>query len=156
MLDNNCSFCTNNEMISNNSLLKTASPKFFPTAISMDDDGLLSPMHLSYDILKECAALAHENYVCGSWSIDNVKQYLCVHCLNNDTVSAVMQHAVNGKNFKTLDENKLENNAAYNILSLHKEKNPYLYEHWPYPALWTRGMVSYQHIDVPMHLLFLE
>jgi hypothetical protein len=97
------------------SLLKTTPHKLFPAAVLINDDHLLSPMHLSYDMLKECVALAHDNYVSGTWSIDNDKQYLYVHCLNKETVSAVLQHAVNSKNFKTLDGNKMENYAAYNI-----------------------------------------
>ncbi len=51
-------------------------------------------------MLKECLAVAQENYVCGTWSIDNVEQYLHVHCLNKDTVSAVVQHAVNRKKLR--------------------------------------------------------
>ncbi len=57
MLDNNRSFCTNWEMNSNNPLLKAMPPKFFPAAVLSNDDHLLSPMCLSYDMLKECVAL---------------------------------------------------------------------------------------------------
>ena len=36
-----------------------------------------------------------------------------------------------------------------------KERHPALYEPWPIPSLWSRGVLLNQCPDVPMHLLFL-
>jgi hypothetical protein len=71
VLDKSCSSCINWEIDGSNPLLKTTQPKFFPTAAITSDDHLLSPMHLSYDNLKEFLSLAYENYVGGTWFIDN-------------------------------------------------------------------------------------
>lgn len=56
---------------------------------------MMSPMHLEYEILKDCVSLTYKNNVNGTWPFYNIKQHLWAHCLSKNTVCATVQHIVN-------------------------------------------------------------
>jgi hypothetical protein len=57
--------------------------------------------------------------------------------------------------FNYAELNKDTMAQEYRILKCHKKRFPRKYKQWMYPAAWIRGVNIEQHIDVPMHLLFL-
>jgi hypothetical protein len=67
----------------------------------------------------------------------------------------VVEHATNEKIINYAELNKDTMIQEYHILKRHKEHYPKRYQQWMYPAAWTHGMNIEQHVDVPMHLLFL-
>ena len=54
-----------------------------------------------------------------------------------------------------MDENSTSSDSLKAAVSQEKNRRAHLYEPWPLPAVWKRGVHLYQHPDVPMHLLCL-
>ncbi len=88
--------------------------------------------------------------------MDNVKEYLSFHWLNTDSVAENVNRANNCICLKILEDRREENPNEYNILLIYKNEHRSLYECWQFPAVGQRGLALQLHIDVPMHLLFLE
>jgi hypothetical protein len=101
-----CSLCTNWETVGNHVLLLSAAPSKYPVHEQPSPEGSwLRPFELSYDILKAGVAAAHNNFVNGHWTIDNVRQFLQTHCINKEGIEFVLRNAQNTKMLKSLEGN---------------------------------------------------
>jgi hypothetical protein len=87
--------------------------------IQKTSTGKLTPIKLSYCILKQAVSLSIEKFQNGMWNKKNVIAYLRVHGINKEATDKILNNE------------------------------------WKYPATWQRGITLSQHIDVPMHLIFL-
>jgi hypothetical protein len=93
---NNCPTCTNWETGSDNPLLWSTPPKNYPSD-ALTSSNYILPFKLNYGMLRDAVTQAHKNIVASTWSNDEAKQYLWVHCLSNDAVSNIIEHATNEK-----------------------------------------------------------
>jgi hypothetical protein len=114
----------------------------------------LWPFELCYDTLNACVAAAHNKYVNGQWTMDNVRQYCQSHCINKEGIEFILRNAQNTKMLKSLEGSNTVHHQ-YQVLLDHQKNNPDMYDTWKGPALWRRGVPLSIHVDVPMHLLFL-
>jgi len=135
------------ETCSDHPLLWTKPPSKYPSELV--GNGLISPIKLTYNILKEAIAKTHDSIVSNAWSADQAKHYLWVFGVNNDTISSLIDHATNVKPFNAAERLKDRMPREYNILARHKQRYPLQYEQWRYPTAWTREMDIKQHVDVP-------
>lgn len=94
------------EIVGNHVLLLSAAPSKYPVHEQPSPEGSwLRPFELSYDILKAGVAAAHNNFVNGHWTIDNVRQFLQTHCINKEGIEFVLRNAQNTKMLKSLEGN---------------------------------------------------
>jgi len=149
-----CSHCTNWETCSDHPLLLTTPPNKYP--ITTESDGnYLAPFKLTYELLQNAVTKAHTSITASAWTIEEAKQYLRVYGINNDAIIQIIEHAQNEKIFNYAEMSRDTMTREYSILKHHKDQFPKKYVKWAYPAAWTRGIMLEQHVDVPMHLLFL-
>jgi hypothetical protein len=114
-----CYCCTNWETDrAENVLLHYPPPNDYPTD-ELSATEKLTPIKLSYSILKRAVSLSLEKYQSGLWMKKNVIAYLRVHGINKDAINMILN------------------------------------SEWKHPPAWQRGITLLQHIDVPMHLIFL-
>jgi hypothetical protein len=99
-------------------LLHYPPPNDYPTD-ELSATEKLTPIKLSYSILKRAVSLSLEKYQSGLWMKKNVIAYLRVHGINKDAINMILN------------------------------------SEWKHPPAWQRGITLLQHIDVPMHLIFL-
>lgn len=154
-----CVQCVNWDTYSSHELLKVTPPKDYPEE-HIPPTNVLSPLQLSYDLLKAAVKNAHNGFCSGEWSKKNVDSYLRVHGLNNDAINSVIECATNAKLFHDIDTDpeKLvdpDKAAFFEQIVAKRNKHPQKYMMWKFPPQWTRGVNLSQHIDVPMHLVFL-
>jgi hypothetical protein len=126
----------------------------YPTLPSVIN-GEIAPFKLNYDMLRGAIKLTHENIVTNVWTADQAKHYLWVFGLNNDAISSCIEHATNVKLFSLANQFKDQMPRDYNILARHRQQFPSQYDQWICPASWTCQTDIEQHVDVPMHLVFL-
>jgi hypothetical protein len=154
-----CTKCTNWNTEVTDGLLDFPPPPDFPSE-HLPESGKLSPLLLSYDVMKAAVATAHGGFVTRGWSKRTVDSYLRVHGLNKEAIMAIMKCATHCKEYTdavTLSctvggETEMENLHELEKL---KETHPELFQQWKFPAIWDRGVLLQQHIDVAMHLIFL-
>jgi hypothetical protein len=110
-----CTQCTRWETCSDHPLLRTNPPSKYPSEVV--GNGLISPIKLTYDILKEAIATTHDNIVSNAWSADQAKHYLWVFGVNNDAISSLIDHATNVKLFNAVERLKDRMPREYNIFA---------------------------------------
>lgn len=66
-----------------------------------------------------------------------------------------MENARNARNFLDAKKDKVDMPENFAYLSLLQKENPKDFEPLEVPALWSRGVLLEQHVDVVMHLVFL-
>lgn len=153
-INDHCERCTNWNTCSAHPLLRTVPPNKYPRDMLTHGTYIL-PFQLSYNTLRHAVTTTHNKLITSTWTNEEAKQYLYVFGLNNEAVSKVLEHATNEKIFSYAEANKDAMTLEYNALRHHKERYPMKYVQWQFPATWIRGTYLQQHIDVPMHLLFL-
>jgi hypothetical protein len=148
-----CPDCTNFAFDPNHSLFAYEAPEFFP--IPLEPGEMLRPFNLEYSSLISAVTLTHNSYVEGLWCVEESEAWLDWFCLNTKTVENILLHAEHCKerNDITGDPNSTQGDLA--ALAADMESEPNLYERWPIPSLWRRGLLLNQCPDIPMHLLFL-
>ncbi len=149
-----CSLCTNWETVGSNVLHRIIAPNNYPGDELCSNDRYLWPFELCYDTLNACVAAAHNKYVNGQWTMDNVRQYCQSHCINKEGIEFILRNAQNTKMLKSLEGSNTVHHQ-YQVLLDHQRNNPDMYDTWKGPALWRRGVPLSIHVDVPMHLPFL-
>jgi hypothetical protein len=154
-----CVQCVSWDTYSSHELLKFTPPKDYPEE-HIPPTNVLSPVQLSYDLMKAAVKYANNGFCSGDWSKKNVDSYLRVHGLNNDAINSVIECATNTKLFRDIDTDPeklvdLDKVAFYEQIVAKRNKHPQKYMMWKFPPQWTRGVNLSQHIDVPMHLVFL-
>jgi len=152
---NKCTSCTNWEMCGNYPMLRTRPPGKFPQDTILDVNQSIEPFELHYKLLKDAVKLANEKLTDGIWSNEEAKQYLWVFGINNDAVTKIIEHTTNQRLFAYAETHKDSIPVEYEVMRCHKERYPTKYGPWLYPASWTCRIQLNQHVDVPMHLLFL-
>jgi len=148
-----CAHCTNFAYDLKHPLLQIAAPEDrLEDEIEFRHPGLLK---LDYAVLNDAVSLAHEMYVDGIWSALDVREWLKILCINIATAQVVLRHAEKCKEYQDVMGDPESSNALKAAVTAEKARNPELYEEWPHPAVWNRGVHLYQHPDIPMHLLCL-
>jgi hypothetical protein len=150
-----CVDCVNWDTEVKNGLLDFDPPTDFPTD-ELPASGKLSPLRLTYEVMKCAVTTAHERFLAGGWSKKNIASYLRVHGLNNEAITAITDCSVHCKDYN--DALALSNDKGVEMpedLLACKLQNPELFTQWKFPSLWDRGVQLDQHIDVAMHLIFL-
>ncbi len=149
-----CPMCTNWYTCSDHLLLRSDPPQNYPRD-ALTHGQQLSPFQLTYSILQEAVTMAHNQLTRSTWTTEQAKMYLWVRGVNNEAVAKVTEHALNERIYAYAEMHQEDMPRQYHYLKLHKERFPQKYQKWAYPATWTRQVDLDQHIDVPMHLLFL-
>jgi len=80
------------ETCSDHPLLWTKPPSKYPSELV--GNGLISPIKLTYNILKEAIAKTHDSIVSNAWSADQAKHYLWVFGVNNDTIASLSDRCI--------------------------------------------------------------
>ena len=150
-----CDKCLNWETNIDSGLLDFSPPKNFPESEVPLPSGMLRPLKLTYDTMKVAVVKAHNQVVCGEWTVENSKSYLWVNGLNTDAIRAILECATNVVTFASLERDKAMYPADYAAICREKSRSPCSFECWQFPAFWVRGTKLSQHIDVVMHILFL-
>ena len=135
-----CPNCVNWQTDKLHDCLLYSPPKDYP-ADQLPLTGMLSPINLSYDIIKGAVVVAHECFVRGTWTAKNLRCFLRVHGLNNVAISSILSCAA-----------KCKDKATEGIIL---DGDGETVAMWKFPAMWERGIELRQHIDVVMHLIFL-
>ncbi len=149
-----CTNCTNWDTCVDTPLLWTTPPSKYPKE-ALTTVNYLVPFKLSYSALQGAVTEAHNNIVGSIWSTEEARQYLWIFGINKEATSQVIEHALNVRMFNFTEQHMATMQREYTILSLHKSKCPNKYNQWAFPATWSRGVELEQHVDVPMHMLFL-
>lgn len=152
-----CIHCTCWDIVSDHSgLLKYQPPNDYPSG-EIDASGTLGPIFISYSSLKAAVKKAHDKYVSGDWSINNMKAFLKVNGLNENALVSICARSRNVRDFNESSKSYVEQGVEekYHDLKFEKEKNPDLFDIWKFPAVWERGTELNQHVDTIMHLVFL-
>ncbi len=148
-----CDDCTNFALHNTHPLLAYDAPEYFP--FPLKEGERLQPMALTYSSLVAAVTLSHEALVEGWWCVEEAAEWLQLHCINQKAQDSILQHAERCKEFREIMEDPDSTVAEKAAVAAEKEREPNLYQPWPIPSLWTRGVLLNQSPDVPMHLLFL-
>jgi hypothetical protein len=115
-----------------------------------------SVIQLSYQKLADAVHLAHDGFVSGHWTATDVHEWLRMHCILKAACNSILLHADKCREYQEImDVNSTASDSLKEAVTQEKNRNPKLYEPWPLPAVWTRGVLLHQHPDVPMHLICL-
>jgi hypothetical protein len=115
----------------------------------------LHPLKLTYELLSNAVHLSHNNVVDGLWSQDEAEAYLQWHCLRKKSLEIILVHAERCQDFNDIMNDPSTTEEEKTAVAAERNRCPWLYEPWPIPSLWSRGVLLEQCPDVPMHLLFL-
>ena len=114
--------------------------------------GTLRPVVLTYERLRFAAQIAHEKVFNGLWTMKAAKVFLRVKGMNLEAVNGITECSNNCRKVSRTQPGSPE---FVKLMEL-KIMSPSDYAPWKIPALWARaGVTLDQHVDVPMHLLFL-
>jgi len=150
-----CTECTNWEYTSHPDLMKSLPPNKYPRDGPLYSNEYILPFELNYSELQRAVQRAHDELVQHRWTLDEAKSYLWVFGINNEAITMILQHATNVRIYDYAERHKDTMPNEYDSMKRHKDRYPEKYNCWPYPAAWTRGMSLQQHVDVPMHLIFM-
>ena len=150
-----CGACVNWEIDVASGLLDYNPPEHYPPSELRHPNQKLRPSVITYDTLKEAIIKAHNNVVSGCWNADNAYAFLWTNGINKEARKAVIEAATNERKYNMLFNERDSNKEEFDAIHRLKELNPCSFQHWNFPALWSRGTELSQHVDVIMHLLFL-
>jgi hypothetical protein len=148
-----CDVCTNFAFDPQHPLLRYDAPEFCP--FPLEPGQKLGPMVLTYTSLIAAVTIAHEALVDGLWSVEESAECLSLHCLNKKAQDKILLHAERCKEYRDIMDDPESTDAEREAVIADRDEEPNLYQPWPIPSLWTRGVLLNQCPDVPMHLLFL-
>ena len=148
-----CEDCTNFACDPFHERFLIKAPEFFPFALLPGE--MLGPLRLSYHLLANAVKNSHDFMVDGVWSVKEATSYLEWHCLKDKSLKAIIRHADHCREHAEVMKDPLSTDAEKAASTRQKARHPDLYEPWPIPSLWQRGVLLKQSPDVPMHLLFL-
>ena len=131
-------------------ILQFPVPAHFPPEM-VPLSGTLLPMEITYKGLQDSAGMVHEKVLHGTWTPRAAKVFLRVQGMNSEAVNGITEHAVNCRKLNRAQPGSPE----FVTLMEKKLKHPNKYLPWEIPSLWSRAVTLDQHVDVPMHLLFL-
>jgi hypothetical protein len=135
-----------------------AHPKNHP--LLLHDHGVgglcpVGPFEIDYSMLADAVLFSHDSIVSGDLEPEEADSWLKVHCIKDATRESILEHAEKCKEFNDIMADPNSSAVLKAAVTREKEENPLLYERWPLPAMWERGVHLHQHPDVPMHLLCL-
>ena len=147
-----CLTCTNFAYDLEHELLR-----YTPELVGLGEgeEDLLGPLKLDYSLLTDAVSLAHDSYLSGDWTYDDLHAYLRLHCIKKEACDSILLHADKCKEYQDIIGDPRSSQELKMAVEQQKQNKPHLYEPWSLPALWTRGTDLDQHPDVPMHLLCL-
>jgi hypothetical protein len=142
-----CIYCTNWSMDVDTSLLDFAAPADYPEE-ELSEGNVLRPKKLSYSVLISAVAKAREKLEKGYWSFSNAEAFLGLFCITKSTISDLLEASLYRRQLNEDDADAL---VTRNLLTEH----PDYFVDKALPPLWTRKSELSNHVDVPMHLIFL-
>lgn len=146
-----CPQCTCWETVGS-PLLNYPPPINYPSDM-VPPSGLLTPSRISYPDLIFSINNVHDNLVSCTWTITAAKAYLRERCLSQSAADNVIEHAINCHNLKVLYENKGTDPNGYLAICKERDLMPNMFQPWPIPSWWSRGVCLEQNIEATMHLL---
>ena len=152
-LRNTCSHCCKWEMECSSGILDFDPPQDYPKDM-IPPSQKLRPLKVSFEVMKNAVALAHDKVVQSEWSSREALSYLRVHGINQEATDEILLHAENALAFRITSVN-VEDQLLHQELLSDKLSLPHLFERWEYPAFWDRGVDVRQHVEAVMHLMFL-
>jgi hypothetical protein len=134
--------------------LRRACPENYPVS-EMPPDGLLSPVKLTFPMLKRALKKASTLLSEGAWTKTNVEVYLSTFSINKKMIKRVVCNAENIRMLNEADKQRDEKPDEYQEIMEIFAENEDEFSEAKIPPLWDRGVSLHQHIDVVMHLVFL-
>ena len=89
--------------MANHDLAKFHPPKDYPSEM-IPMHGILEPVKVSFDALKEVIYLVSEKYMDGKWSVNNMISYTSSWTINTNGQQKLTQHCNNMKTLKIVQE----------------------------------------------------
>lgn len=157
-----CCDCLNWDVLKESPLALYVAPKSYPLAdgcihVATDEAGNLKlrPFRISYGTLKDAVSVVHQKLESREWTKANAEAYLRVEGLSQEAYDAVINHGQNAAALRRAREQHLGDSPAGEAVMSDYHSNPHLYNPWPIPSRWSRGVPLSRTIDPLMHLLFL-
>ena len=142
-----CIYCTNWSMDVDTLLLDFTAPSDYPKE-ELSEGNVLRPRKLRYSDLISAVAKARVKLENGDWSFNNAESYLGLFCITKSAISDLLE--------ASLYRRQLHEDAADALLTRHLlTEHPEYFVDKALPSLWTRKSELSNHVDVPMHLIFL-
>ena len=146
-----CQTCTCWRTQGCGSKLEFPIPESYPPDMA-PPSGTLRPVVLTYERLRFATQIAHEKIFNGTWKMKEAKEFLRVEGMNLEAVDGITNCS---NNCRKVSRSQPGSPGFVKLMEL-KSMSPSDYAPWRIPALWNRaGVTMDQHVDVPMHLLFL-
>ena len=108
----------------------------------LPESGKLTPMKLTYKIMKQAVTDLHSKVVSGDWSLLNAKAYLQIHGLNTEATADILECASNCRHLHKLEADKEACPEQYAAIMQEEDRNPNLFCMWRFPAVWDRGVAK--------------
>jgi hypothetical protein len=112
--------CRNFKTVGDHNLLRVTPTKNYqqPTALRniLNEDIKNHPFQLSCEKLQKAVVESHDRFLDGSWTKKNVKCYLWNFGINNESINNILDHAMNAKFWKTVQEQKSTMTAQHQII----------------------------------------
>ena len=149
-----CNHCLQWDMMENNILSRYDPPSKYPQEM-IPDDGKLSPIKLSFDILKSTVTLATHKFLCGDWSETTLRCYVSSMGINTAGNNHIIDHCNNIAALKFVQTESKVNQDMKKAIFLDYQQNEEKYKEWRGGDYWNSSMKLDNFVDVIMHLLFL-
>jgi len=149
-----CKLCADWETSTQSGLLDFNPPDDFPPS-EIPPSGKLKPKVLSHSMLVAAVRKTHEMVSTGQWEVKNGKAFLATFAINDNFRCKVTENAWNAWQLSLATQNKNTHPEEHSYMMKRLEMDPQDFSVVKLPALWVRGALLTQHIDVVMHLVFL-
>lgn len=110
---------------------------------------------IEYTELQQAVDTAFENIAEGRWDTKGGRTYLSTMGIDEQYGNRVIRNAENAADLRDAERLQHQLPEDYKSVLQAYKAQPDDYKPPPYPSLWTRGQTLRQHVDCPMHLLFL-
>ena len=154
-LENNsfvCIECTNWSMDVESPLLQFIPPSEYP-ADELPPTKTLVPKRITYSGLIDAVTKARRKLENKEWSFNNAEAFLGLLCITKGAISDLLDAALMRRHLN--DDSSIDNDESVTLTQALFREYPQYFIDKPMPALWTRNSQLLNHVDVPMHLIFL-
>ena len=150
-----CPYCVDWTFDRDTGLLDFPPPKHYPQD-QVPASGKLRPLNLSHESMKCASRIAHTKVKANEWQEKNAEAYLRVNGFNGESITGIVYHASKARNLEQAFFHRVTDPVTHGIIIEDYTRSPTKYNPWPFPAVLDREISLSQHIDVVMHILFLN
>ena len=133
-------------------------PQHFPTDEPLEDDSGYTGIKcapLTYTMLSNHVNKAYLRVSEGQWDHKTGRSFLSAMGIDQQYGDLVLRNAENVHFLRVAQAAKEDEPEDYQVMLTQKQSHPDQFVQPPLPPLWTRQQDLRQHVDCPMHLLFL-